>query len=885
MTLPRLARSLPVLFLASQAAAQSSFVERSAEVGLLHQALSGLDTADNPGVTPKKSRDWLNVGLALEDIDGDNDPDVVACGALLANTVFRNDGNTFVDITAQAGINEGEFDRCAAMADYDLDGDLDLFIGAARGSGSGALPGRSRLYRNDGNGSYEDVTVLSGTYGNGRTLHAYWHDLDLDGLPDLYTSEFNLTANCWYRNNGDGTFTELANELGIDDAGNTHVAAIFDSDADGLLDLFVANDYLVASALEYPVQVNPGNRYYHGLPDGTFENMTQQAGLGFNKGVMGFAVGDVNYDGQLDVYMSNIQNNILAVNQGAPGSGVQWTSEQDAYAVQNDKVPFPDDPGEDGAAVGWGTNFRNFDFDQWQDLLVVNGHVAATNAHQAHMPKPQPNALFTGTGPEASFVFEDRTEEFGLYHFNDERGCAVGDVDADGDIDILIASVAGPLLYHENQLDRTGGGLIIVEAETGTSVPQGIGTLFRWIDPEGIVHIRNLGVDAPTASHGERLVTFGTGPYPRADIEVTFLSGMQKVYPNVPADTRLVVEEPEMIRLSTRTMPILAFGQEPTSVTVTAFAHSQTGVPLDGTASVLITAPGLTPVGPVTHVSGNEFQRVFSTNNLPGDYRVAVQFDGWNVAVRPTVHVHGVPNANVSAVVASPEAVRANSTDTFEIAVAPKDANGVGMTGLAIAIDVPGATPTGALVDHGDGRYSRTFAAPATPGLYPATVTANGFALPSTPVEVGGAADIDMSELEIEVPFPAQAASPDQLKILFTPRDAAGRRLGPKADLRMVVQMSASSATSGAAPTPAGGSRSLSPSGGLLLSLDSLLQQPDQAKVLKPKGHGSRRDGSFLFIVEKPAGNKGVFPSGKLAFHEGSTLIGKLPFDYKVPLF
>lgn len=886
MTLPRLGLSLSALSLLAHASAQSTFVERASEVGLVHEALSGMDTTDNPGVTPKKSRDWFNVGLVLEDIDGDNDPDVVACGALLPNTVLRNDGGTFVDVTAQAGIEEGEFDRCAAMADYDLDGDLDLFVGAARGSGSGPLPGRSRLYRNEGDGTFEDVTALSGTYGRGRTLHAYWHDLDVDGLPDLYTSEFNLTANCWYRNNGDGTFTELAGELGIDSAGNTHVTAFFDSDSDGLLDVFVANDYLVASALEYPPQVNPGNRYYHGQPDGTFVDMTPQVGLGFNKGVMGFAFGDVDYDGILDVYMSNIQNNILAVNQGAPGSGVQWTSEQIAYAVNNDVVPFPDDPGELGAAVGWGTNFRNFDFDQWLDLLVINGHVAATNAHQAHMPKPQPNALFTGNGPEEGFVFDDRTEEYGLYYFNDERGCAVGDVDADGDIDILITSVAGPLVYHENRLDRTGGGLIIVEAETGTSAPQGIGTKVRWVDPAGVRHTRFIGIDAPTASHGERLVTFGTGPYPTADLEATFPSGMKKDYLGVPANTRLVIEEPELIRLSTRTMPILAFGQEPTTVTVTAFAHDQDGAPLDGTANVVIAAPGLTPVGPVTHVAGNEFQRVFGTNNLPGDYRVTVHFDGWEVGVRPIVHVHGIPNANLSAVVATPEAVRANSADTFEIAVAPKDANGIGMSEMTVTIDVPGATPTGAMLDHGDGRYSRTFTAPATPGIYPAAVTANGFALAPTPIEVAGAADIDASEIEIEIPFPAQAASPDQLKILFTPRDADGRRLGPKADLRMVAQMPpAPGGGAGGAPETADGSRTVTPTGSLVLSLDSMGQQPDQAKVLKPKGHARRRDGSFLFIIEKPAGNLGVFPSGELAVYEGATLIGELPFDFKVPLF
>ena len=889
------------LFLLPSTAASQGFVERASELGLEHETVTGLDMFESGVGDPHQfTLDWLQTGIALADVDGDGDLDLIGCGGVSVNTVLlRNESGQYLrDETASQAITTRAIDRMPALADYDRDGDLDLYVAAAEGKGIGPIPGHNRLYRNDGldGGSVDfvDVTAVASTYGSGRTVYAQWSDLDMDGLPDLYLGEFFLTPNLWYRNNGDTSFTELGAEHGLDDAGNCHVAAMMDTDRDGYPDVIVANDHKITSAMFYPDEINPGDAYLHNQGDGTFATITNSVAMGHLKGHMGLSFGDANYDGWMDVYKTDVQANKLVINHGAPVEQIPWSNEQAFYGVANATVPFPGQPGVDGASVGWGAFFMNADLDRWLDLYVVNGHVAASNPHINNMPHEQPNAMFMGLGPDEQFVYEDRAQELGLYDDYDDRGGAIADLDEDGDLDIVVTEDAGSLRYYENRLPRNGQGWIIVEAQNGTSTPEGVGTVVTYTDSDGHDHQRVIGVDAPTASQSERIAHFGIGLEPDVDLTVEFPSGMVRSYPGVPANTRLVVTEPEMIQLSTRTLPMFSSGLDPTSVLVTAYAFAQDGTPLDGTAVVDIAVGSLSPLTPVQHVAGNEFQRYFRSADVIGPSRVNVTFDGWEPRIRPLVHIFGPPHEGGTTMDVSPEAIRAASADRFSVTAVPKDVNGL-LSGPGLDINlfaVPALTALGPVVDEGDGRYTREFAAPPGSALGRFFATSSGDGIGSAPFEVGAGISGAMSELDVQETLPPQAASPHQIKVVVTPRDAQGRRLGPNAKLKLKVHVApplqvpgasgGGASGGGAFGGPQGAPGEPAPGAKSKYAFDSPLTQV----VVNPAfGKRGREDGTFVFVIEKPEDSPlSELPKGTVEVWSAGEFVLSGPFDYRPAL-
>ncbi|MEM7307138.1 MAG: FG-GAP-like repeat-containing protein [Planctomycetota bacterium] len=819
---------LSLLFAAVPAAAQG-FVDRTADFNLFHEIVTGFDSVAGSTVS-----DFTQRGVALGDLDGDGDLDMVLCGGVLPNTVLRNDGTTFTDITGSAGIEAGDFDTTPCLADFDRDGDLDLFISvvAAGGDGTGGVAPASRFYRNNGDATFEEITTLANARGSGHSIFAQWVDLDYDGLVDLLVGEFYTTPNHFYRNNGDGTFTDVSVATGLDTPGSTHVTCVVDSDNDGYLDVFVGNDYIVSFWSMLPN--NAADVHMQGQSDGTWIDVSAGSAFDHPRGVMGYAIGDVNYDGLFDIYKTDVESNRLAVNQGWPGGGAWLAEEQFAYGIECDLLDWPEHPSGTGKAIGWGCSFQDFNFDLWLDLMVINGQVAGFNPSQQFSPRDQQNFLYTGDGPGAGFTFTDSSAELGFDNAVDDRCSAIGDIDEDGDLDVVVSPTVGSTRYYENQIDPAGQGWLMVKPVCNTSAAGGFGVMAEFTDSMGYPHKRLVGLDGQTASQNDNFAYFGLGSEASVDLTVEFPSGLVLSYPATTPNQVITAVEPELVHVNAHTLPIgpnpslpgnrnAPTGTTPSELyVVTAYAHDQAGSPLDATATVTIETPGLTALTGVLSIGGNAFRRYYEAPASPGEYRSEVSFDGWTVKIRPRVHFYDPGDASGTTVTLVPEAVQAGSSQTFDVIVAPKDANGISLGSAdTVDIQIAGLTALSGPTDLGDGRYRATFPAPATAGFHAVTLAVNGSRVTSVniDVEAGGPAINSLSTLDIEEPNILTSGAPWQMKVLVVPRDINGARLGPYVPVELVV-------------IPGGGT-------------DAVTVRSD----LFPLG---QRDGSFAFVLEKP---------------------------------
>ncbi|HSU59555.1 MAG TPA: CRTAC1 family protein [Bryobacteraceae bacterium] len=430
----------------------------------------------------------------------------------------------FTDVTALAGIHWRHFsgespDRYlieamgggVAFLDFDQDGRQDLFFvnGGETPRGRSALPVRNVLYRNLGGGKFEDVTEKSGLakipfYEMGVAAA----DFDNDGYPDLFITGYPSCA--LFHNNRDGTFTDVTEKAGVKNAGKWAAsAAWFDYDHDGRLDLFVAN-YAQFSYEHGPKCDYQGMRtycaqvaykgepptLYHNNGDGTFTDVTEQAGLVKLVGRgLGVVAVDANDDGWPDLFVArDASPNLLLINQGdgtfkdialnaevalsadgnaRAGMGVDagdvngdgrpdfivtdFNDETHALFLNGGGLPYREWTRESGLAalthsfVGWGTHFIDFDNDGNLDLVLVNGHInqviEKTRVDVSYKERPllainNGNAVFHDVSQQAGPVFQNRYLG---------RGLAVGDYDNDGGVDVVFTRLNDtPILLHNN---------------------------------------------------------------------------------------------------------------------------------------------------------------------------------------------------------------------------------------------------------------------------------------------------------------------------------------------------------------------------------------------------------------------------------------------------
>lgn len=255
---------------------------------------------------------WGGLNLIQADYDNDGDVDLLVLrGAWLhergrhPNSLLRNNGDgTFEDVTYEVGLGNVHYPtQTASWGDYDNDGDLDLYVGNET---SGALQAPNQLFRNNGDGTFTDVAAAAGVLNHSYTKAVIWGDYDGDRWADLYVSNSG-GRNRLYRNNGDGTFTNVARMLRVDGPVASFPAWFWDVDNDGVLDLYVSAyaadiEHLAASALGLPVDVEMA-RLYRGTGTGGFEEVADRYHLATPNAAMGANFGDLDNDGFLDFYL------------------------------------------------------------------------------------------------------------------------------------------------------------------------------------------------------------------------------------------------------------------------------------------------------------------------------------------------------------------------------------------------------------------------------------------------------------------------------------------------------------------------------------------------------------------------------------------------------
>lgn len=506
--------------------------------------------------------DSMSGGVALIDYDRDGWPDIYFTNApdvetlqaggtgpaKARNALYRNNHDgTFTDVTAHAGLEYPCWSMGAVVGDYNNDGWPDLLVSCFGGV---------VLYRNNGDGTFSDVTVSSGLSSDkGWATGAAFGDYDNDGFVDLFVPHYvaldlkdlpalgskrtctyhDIAVQCGprglqgspdnlYHNNGNGTFTDVSKQAGVDDPNHYFGLASVWSDwnDDGKPDLLVAND-------------GEPNFLYRNDGNGHFTDVALESGIALNndgseQANMGIALGDYLHTGRFSVAISHFSDEYTTLfrNDGK----FSFNDVSAAAGIQNATAPY----------VGWGTAFFDFDNDGWPDLLVLNGHVyPQVDSKEVGTKYREPKLLFLN---QRNGTFRDVSTLVGpaLQLPQVSRGLAVGDLFRDGHLDLVIENLEGaPMIL------RPEGGArnhwISFELAGVTSNRLALNARVR-VTAGDLVQLDEVRSGGSYISQNELSLHFGLGTHDKIDaVEITWPSGHQEALKGLAVDRHYAVLE------------------------------------------------------------------------------------------------------------------------------------------------------------------------------------------------------------------------------------------------------------------------------------------------------------------------------------------------------